>query len=46
MNDRTKVKVAFAEAVLQTMWINGLITAKERDQIAQRTAQKLQRMSC
>lgn len=46
MQDRTKVKVAFAEAVLQTMWINGLITTKERDLIAQRTAQKLQRMSC
>jgi len=46
MNDKTKVKVAFAEAVLQTMWIKGLITAKERDQITQRTAQKLQQVNC
>ena len=32
MSDRTKAKVAFAEAITQTLWIKGLITAKERDQ--------------
>ena len=36
MSDRTKAKVAFAEAIMQTLWIKGLITAKERDQIAKK----------
>lgn len=46
MSDRTKVKVAFAEAVLQTLWIKGLITAKERDQIAHITGEKLRKSNC
>ena len=43
MSDRTKAKVAFAEAIMQTLWIRGLITAKERDQIAKKTGEKLQK---
>ena len=31
MRDRTKVKIAYAEAIAQAMWIKGLITPKERD---------------
>ncbi|MBR4870106.1 MAG: hypothetical protein IKU12_04935 [Oscillospiraceae bacterium] len=46
MSDRTKAKVAFAEAVLQTLWIKGMITAKERDQIAQKTGEKLRKSNC
>lgn len=46
MQDRTKVKVAFVEAVLQTMWIKGMITAEERDRITQRTAAHLQKSNC
>lgn len=46
MSDRTKAKIAFAEAVLQALWIKGLITAKERDQIAKKTGEKLQNSNC
>lgn len=46
MSDRTKAKVAFAKAITQTLWIKGLITAKERDQIAKKTGEKLQKSNC
>ena len=46
MSDRTKAKVAFAEAVLQTLWIKGMITAKERDQITKETGNKLRESNC
>lgn len=46
MSDRIKAKVAFAEAVLQALWIKGMITAKERDQIAQKTSEKLRKSNC
>lgn len=46
MSDRTKVKVAFAEAILQTMWVKGLITAKERDQITKKTGEKIRKNNC
>jgi len=46
MSDRTKAKVAFAEAITQALWIKGLITAKERDQIAKKTGEKLRKSNC
>jgi hypothetical protein len=46
MSDRTKVKIAFAEAIMQTLWVKGLITAKERDQIVKKTGEKLQQSNC
>lgn len=46
MSDRTKVKIAFAEAIMQTLWVKGLITAKERDQIVKKTDEKLQQSNC
>lgn len=46
MSDRTKVKIAFAEAITLTLWIRGLITAKERDQIARKAGEKLHRDKC
>jgi len=46
MSDRTKAKVAFAEAVMQTLWVKGLITTKERDQIAKKISEKLQKSNC
>ena len=46
MSDRTKVKIAFAEAIMQTLWIKGLINAKERDQIAKKTGEKLRKSNC
>ena len=41
MSDRTKAKVAFAEAITQTLWVKGLITAKEREQITKKACEKL-----
>ena len=46
MSDRTKVKVAFAEAIMQTLWIKGMITTKERDQITKKTGEKLRKSNC
>ena len=46
MSDRTKAKVAFAEAIMQTLWIKGLITAKERDQMAKKTGENLRKSNC
>ena len=39
MSDKTKVKVAFAEAILQQLWVEGLISQQERDNIARRAAE-------
>lgn len=41
MDDKTKVKIAFAEAITQTMWIKGLITTEQRDQINENNKKKL-----
>ena len=46
MSDRTKVKVAFAEAITQALWIKGLITVKERDQITKKSGEKLRKSNC
>ena len=46
MSDRTKVKIAFAEAIMHTLWVKGLITAKERDQIVKKSVELLQQSNC
>lgn len=46
MSDRTKVKIAYAEAIAQTMWIKGLISTKERDAIAKKSREKLRGGNC
>ncbi len=46
MSDRTKTKIAFAEAITQTLWVRGLITAQERDRIARNAGEKLRRGKC
>lgn len=46
MSDRTKAKVAFAEAIMQALWIKGLITAQERDQMTKKTSEKLRKSNC
>ncbi len=33
MNDKTRVKIAFAEMLTQQLWVNGLITQQQREQI-------------
>ena len=37
MSDKTKVKLAFAEAITQILWVKGIVSAKERDQINQQS---------
>ncbi len=46
MRNRTEKRIAFAEAVTQTLWIRGLITVKERDQIAKEAGDRLRRGKC
>lgn len=46
MSDRTKAKIAFAEAIMQTLWVKGLISTKERDQIIKKTGEKLRKSDC
>ena len=46
MENRNKVKKAFAEAVIQAMWVKGLITQKEREKIAQKPGEKLLKINC
>ena len=46
MNDKTKAQVAFAEAVIQAMWLDGLITKTEREKIAAYSRNKLQAANC
>ena len=36
MSDKSKVKIAFAEAVLQQLWVEGLISQQERENIGAR----------
>ena len=33
MSDRTKVKIALAEAITTQLWVKGLITQKQREKI-------------
>lgn len=46
MKDKSKARIAFAEAVTQALWLKGLITLKERDQMNQNTAKKLVKSNC
>ena len=41
-----KVKIAFADAVITSMWLKGLITAQERDQMQQKCDEKLRKTNC
>lgn len=46
MKDKTKVKIAFAEAVTQMLWLKGMLTLQERDQMNQNAAARLQNGKC
>lgn len=41
MSDKTKVKVAFASALVRQLWIAGLITKEEQNAMAERSKQEL-----
>ena len=46
MEKKTKVKIAFADAVITSMWLKGLITTQERDQMQQKCDEKLRKTNC
>ena len=46
MENRDKVKRAFAEAIVQSMWVKGLITFKERNKITQNIEKNMQKSCC
>ncbi len=46
MEKKIKVKIAFADAVITNMWLKGLITAQERDQMQQKCDEKLRKTNC
>ena len=46
MNNKKKAQIAFAEAVIQAMWLDGLISKKEHDKIAAYSRNKLQAAIC
>lgn len=46
MSEKTKVKIAFAEAILQQLWVEGLISQQERERIARRIAEGVKNGEC
>ena len=43
---KNKAKQAYAAAIVQTLWLKGLITTQERDRIQQKTQEKLKSGNC
>lgn len=41
MSDSTKVKIALAEAITTQLWVRGLISRKQREQIDNRSRENL-----
>ena len=41
MKDKEKAKLALAEAIVQSLWVKGFISGKERDEICKRSKEKL-----
>ena len=46
MSEKTKVKIAYADAIIMAMWTKGLITLEERRKITEKAAQRLQAVNC
>lgn len=46
MENRDKIRKAFADALIQTLWVKGLVTDKDREKIAQKTGEKLLKIDC
>lgn len=46
MSEKSKVKIAFAEAILQQLWVEGLVSQQERERIALRTAEGIKNGEC
>ena len=46
MSDKTKVKIALAEAITQQLWVKGLISQRQRDMINKNSKKKLSETNC
>ena len=46
MNEKTKVKIAYADAIIERLWVEGLLTAKERSEVMANCHEKLQEGKC
>ena len=41
MSETVRAKIALAEAIMQAMWVKGLITIEERDEINKRNRESI-----
>lgn len=46
MENREKAKRAFAEAIVRSMWVKGLITFQECNKITQNIEKNMQKSCC
>lgn len=46
MQGNTRMRIAYAEAITQMLWIKGLITTAERNQINKKTGEALENGNC
>ena len=46
MENRDKAKKVFAKAIVQSMWVKGLITFQERNKITQNIEKNMQKSCC
>ena len=44
MSDKTKVKISMEEAIVNALWMRGLITNKEREEMKENSRKKLQKI--
>ena len=46
MSDKTKVKIALAEAITKQLWVKGLITQQQREIIDKNSQKVLAKPNC
>ena len=46
MSDKTKMKIALAEAITKQLWVKGLITMQQREEIDRISQEKLAKAEC
>ena len=46
MNDKTKVRIALAEAITKKLWVEGLITTEQCKQINQANTEAITEVDC
>ncbi len=46
MSDKTKVKIALAEAITKQLWVKGLITQQQREKIDKNSQKTLAKADC